>query len=94
MRYPTFSPDGNLIAFTATQTVDEECRTWIYHLPTDLYYKVLDGGNDPSWSPDGNALVYTKHIIHTPGHGYDVKGNGMLWILNLTSGERYQLTGR
>ena len=94
MRYPTFSPDGSLIAFTATATADEECRTWIYHLSSGFFFKVIDGGEDPSWSPDGNALLYSRHIVHTPGYGYDVEGNGMLWILNLTNGEHHQLTGR
>mgnify|MGYP003116541429 CR=1 FL=1 len=79
-----FSPYGKQIAFYGSN----ESNQW------DVYLMDRDGTNlynltsdiiecySPSWSPDGEWLVYTAVR----------KGNYNIWKINLKSKERIQLT--
>ena len=53
-----FSPDGQLIAYTSTQTG----RSEIYVRPFDLHAPAtrlsVDGGSHPMWRGDGKELVF------------------------------------
>jgi serine/threonine protein kinase/Tol biopolymer transport system component len=64
---PSWSPDGNRLAFTSPcRGVDE------IHFETSLYIVDADGSNlvplstvpggdsDPAWSPDGNSIAFTS----------------------------------
>lgn len=48
-----------------------------------------DGGCDPSWSPDGIHLVYSRcdACVNTPE-------SGVLWIINVDTLEERQLTSK
>jgi len=85
---PSFSPDGLSIAFYPNQTASLESCLWIFDLESNQVSKVLSGGKSPSWSPDGQYLVFVRHVVHSQG----IEGNGYLWILSLNSGEMHQLT--
>jgi len=86
--YPSFSPDGEKIVFHTNPTSSQEAIIWIYNLSDKSINKVMVGGIEPSWSPDGLNLVYVRHLIHRK----DVVGNGYLWILNLLTGYQSHLT--
>jgi dipeptidyl aminopeptidase/acylaminoacyl peptidase len=67
-RAPTFSPDGNLIAFVS----DEYGRDQVYvreHPDGVKIWKVTsEGGVEPRWSRDGTALFYrsSTHLMMIP----------------------------
>lgn len=79
--FPTFSPDGQHIAFSSTRN-----GNW------DIYVMDSDGRNvvqvtsspmqelHPSFSPDGNRLVYCA--------GGTRSGQWELWTVDLSSGEK------
>ncbi|RME81096.1 MAG: hypothetical protein D6775_14495, partial [Caldilineae bacterium] len=81
---PRWSPDGSFVLFTSTsRTEDRTSHIFILELQTG---KLQDWGEGvgPDWAPDGTRIVY---------HGCNQDGEQCgLWILNLTTGERRQLT--
>ncbi|MEE9187142.1 MAG: biopolymer transporter Tol [Bacteroidota bacterium] len=61
--YPTFSPDGNTIAYVSTKTGDyfSQSALYLYDLATQHETKVVGGVySSISWSPDGNNLLYAR----------------------------------
>jgi hypothetical protein len=80
---PDFSPDGRLIAFSASRGVVAD----IYTVNVDTR-EVVNLTNDdfadyaPTWSPDGKSIVYMKRV----------SGNEKLFRLDLASGKSSQLT--
>ena len=73
--YPSWSPDGETIAFTRYQ--DDECM--IYLMDVDTYdQRSLDVcGSTPAWSPDGTMIAFTQgddsntniYVINADGTG-------------------------
>lgn len=82
--YPTFSPDGKLVAFCSTRA-----GAWnIYVMDTDGRDTVtVTSGNaqciHPSFSPDGTRLVYSS--LGTRSNQWE------LWTVNLATNERQQI---
>jgi Tol biopolymer transport system component len=71
-RYPTFSPDGNYVAFTWTGPKQDNPDLYVYQVgssgtPLQL---TTDPGNDynPVWSPDGRWIGFLRRA---PGSGTD-----------------------
>ena len=79
---PRFSPDGGRIAFSA------DGQVWLMsasgHSPRQVTTR---GGVDPSWSPDGTKLLYTRMATSENG-----PSDGVLWIINLATLEETQIT--
>ncbi len=80
---PAFSPDGRMIAFSATQnavadifTVDLGTKQ-VVNVTKDEFYDY-----SPTFSPDGKSLVYTTRV----------SGNDKLFQIDLATGKRKQLT--
>ncbi|WP_406416469.1 amidohydrolase family protein [Streptomyces sp. NBC_00873] len=76
---PALSPDGNRVAFAALGDI------WVMHRGAAPEAVVSDGhyNTAPAWSPDGRTLAYVS----------DRSGAVELWLYELGSGERRQLTG-
>lgn len=92
---PSWSPDGNRIAFASARDED-----WDTSPTRDIYVVDSDGGEPerltgadgyaahPSWSPDGARIAYLFH----PGI-WDEPRHGQVAVLDVASGERRTLTG-
>lgn len=68
---PTWSPDGNRIAFTRRD--GDASQIWILQLGGGEAYpltKVKTGASQPVWSPDGSKILFTSSI---PFH--DISGS-------------------
>lgn len=69
---PTWSPDGERIAFTQEATVEGERASHVYIVKPDaLGLTQLTEGlaldQDPSWSPDGQRLAFSRRVRLTDG---------------------------
>jgi TolB protein len=96
-REPDYSPDGRQIAFSSQwRQGNIESGTARVSLPqiwimnsdgTGVRQLTQNGGRHPSWSPDGSKIVYTRYDwrLNTPE-------NGVLWVIDLTTGTESQLT--
>jgi eukaryotic-like serine/threonine-protein kinase len=63
---PRFSPDGTRLALTAGRTAD----VWIHDLRTGGAARLtFDGGSDPVWTPDGNAVTFAASPFLGTGPG-------------------------
>ncbi|MBT4479934.1 MAG: hypothetical protein HN724_12525 [Candidatus Marinimicrobia bacterium] len=89
-RYPSFSPTGEFVAFELWVT-DEKCFQIALQdtITTDITILTRDGGQEPSWSPDGLSIVYAKHDYSV----FDTT-NGHLWVMNRLTRTERQLTFR
>jgi Tol biopolymer transport system component len=92
-RSPVFSPDGRYIAysgrFLAGATAEDFLpQVWVMNADGRSARQVTAcGGYHPSWSPDGQTIVYTRYntICNIPE-------NGVLWTVDLRTGIETQLT--
>lgn len=88
--YPRVSPDGTKIAFVH----------WRPHYGINVWVMDADGGNLRqitsdgvlyasiiSWSPSGEEITYAHYKMDDWTYG-----NGVLWSINVATGERRQLT--
>jgi serine/threonine-protein kinase len=57
-RQPSFSPDGQWIAFTSNRSGQDEVYVKRYPSSGGLVPISRDGGSGPIWSPDGGELFY------------------------------------
>ncbi|MBL4686278.1 MAG: PD40 domain-containing protein [Nannocystaceae bacterium] len=88
---PTFSPDGQWIAFTSDQGGGD--NIWV--LPaaggeakavTKEDFRLL---NSPAWTPDGKYIVARKHF--TAGRSL---GAGEMWLYHVAGGSGLQMTAK
>ena len=73
IRYPTLSPDGKKLAFTALD------RVWIMDYPGGKPRRVSSmdvGEHQPAWSPDGRYVAYVSWSDQAGGEVYRVPAAG------------------
>ncbi len=92
---PSWSPDGDRIAFASARDED-----WDTQPTRDIYVVDADGGEPerltgadgyaahPSWSPDGGRIAY----LFQPGI-WDEPRHGQVAVLDVATGNRRTLTG-
>ena len=67
-RYPSFSPDGNYVAFTWTGSKQDNADIYIQQIGSgDPLRLTTDPGNDynPVWSPDGLSIAFLRSQAKT-----------------------------
>jgi len=89
-RRPTYSPDGSRIAFSSQVSAGGDILPQLQVMTIDgscVRQLTRDGGADPSWSPDGREIVYSRYnwLSNAPE-------NGVLWIVNVETLDEHQLT--
>jgi dipeptidyl aminopeptidase/acylaminoacyl peptidase len=57
-RSPTFSPDGQWVAFSSDESGRDEVYVRPFPGPGGRIQVSTDGGTEPAWSPDGSELFY------------------------------------
>lgn len=83
-RLPTYSADQTKIAFWSNGEL------WVINSDgTNAVQLTSEGVNQDlfSWKPEGNWIVYTHYTSNRDNYS-----NGTLWIVNVTTGEKRQLT--
>ncbi len=58
-----FSPDGRWLAFTSTETGDDQVLVMPFPGPGAPVRLTRDGGCFPMWSPDGRELFYRRSYL-------------------------------
>ncbi len=62
---------------------DSYSQVWVVNFPSGNYYQLTDDGGDyPSYSPDGTKIVYTRTL----------NGDGGLWMINVDGTGKHRLT--
>ncbi len=74
--YPTFSPDGNWLAYTSNQSGRFEVYVRPYPGPEPATQISGNGGDNVAWSPDGRQIYYVQ--------------GGVLWAVDVTPGDEFQ----
>ena len=75
VEWPSLSPDGSLLAFSATEHSNED--VWVYDIARGIRTRLTDAqGRDmkPVWSPSGDEVAFTgreynRDIFLTPADG-------------------------
>jgi Tol biopolymer transport system component len=80
--FSPISPKGNSIVL-GVKRPDDYAEVWVYNLAAlTITQLTTDGGDYPSWSPDGSRILFTR----------TQPGDGGLWIMNLDGSGKRRLT--
>ena len=80
--FSPMSPTGNKIALGVKRS-DDYAQVWVFDLVArTLTQLTTDGGDYPSWSPEGTRIVYTR----------TQPGDGGLWMMNVDGSNKHRLT--
>lgn len=84
---PTFSPDGQLIAFVRYSSDAKSCNIWTMNLEGDNQVQITDAKKGyafyPRWSPDGKKIVFQaskKEKKDADIYTVDIDGNNLTQI--------------
>ncbi|HEX6625558.1 MAG TPA: protein kinase, partial [Pyrinomonadaceae bacterium] len=84
---PAYSPDGDLIAFRSERAPK---GIYVMEATSENVRRLSDFGYDPSWSPDGKALVISSAQFLKPTTRSLLPG--ALWVIDVATGARRRLT--
>jgi Tol biopolymer transport system component len=84
---PAFSPDGERIAFRSGR---DGGGLFVMGRTGELVKKTIDRGFNPSWSPDGQAIVFSTHDV-AANPGSRALSGAELWTVAVGSGETRRL---
>jgi Tol biopolymer transport system component len=82
--WPSWSPDGKLIAYSRFSRVDGRFYIWVKNLETGANIQ-LGPGRNPDFSPSGDRILFAKA-------GQGKKAWYSLWTMDLQGGQLTQLT--
>ena len=99
-RLPAWSGNARKVAFVRYSTEDDECGLFAVEVLSRRVERLTDchpGTRSLAWSPDGQMLVhdgFTKHTRVSPASNQLASDPGprALFVINLETGERRQLT--
>ena len=77
---PEISPDGRQIAFTHW-TPSSEHAIWVMNRDGSNPHQVYESGWDPTWSPNGEEILFAS----------DFNGTIQMYIINLKNGSPHQV---
>ncbi|MEL6822403.1 MAG: hypothetical protein AAFP70_11620 [Calditrichota bacterium] len=80
IRYPVLSPDGKTVLLSLQKNT--QMSVWKFEIDTGKFERLILDARFPAWKPDGKQIVYTNPRA----------GNGFLWIYNIESANKWQLT--
>ena len=84
---PAFSTDGERIAFRSDR---QGGGIFVMGRTGESVRRVTDEGYVPSWSPDGNEIVYSTFGVGD--NPFETVGNGELWVVKVATGEKRHIT--
>jgi Tol biopolymer transport system component len=80
--FSPISPKGDAIVL-GVKRPDDYAEVWVYSLTAKTITQLTsDGGDYPSWSPDGTKIVFTR----------TQPGDGGLWVMNADGSGKRRLT--
>jgi Tol biopolymer transport system component len=94
---PHFSPDGKTILFYTSVVAGGMMRIGLIDIDGQNLRWLPVSGKEPSWSPNGNQIIYRRYDISAFTYdGWRVlnpgKGWGDLWVFDLKPAKHSQLT--
>lgn len=85
---PRYSPDGRQLAVALGMSNEVAPQIWVMNADGSARRRVTtSGGWNPSWSPDGTSIVYSRPAITQLS-----RGHGVLWTLNLRTDQATQIS--
>ncbi|MEO7998504.1 MAG: protein kinase, partial [Gemmatimonadaceae bacterium] len=81
--WPTYSPDGKQIAYAVRGD-----GIFVVGATGESARRVTTGGTHPSWSPDGQHLVFSSIEIASP---FYTTGNGIITVVDVSGANRHDI---
>ena len=85
---PSFSPDGERIAFVSTR---ESGGLFVMGRTGESVRRLTDAGFNPKWSPDGKEIVFASEPVQGEPHNRNTR-TSELWAVNSTTGVKRKIT--